>query len=163
MGVGKSSVGRELSTVLNTQFIDLDSYIEDKYAMSIKEIFNSKGEAAFREMEMQSVLAIIKLDQQIIALGGGSLEFNKLDSRIRSSALLIYLKASPEFLYERLKKEKAQRPLIANMDDEELLTFISQHLAKREKKYLNAQLSISVENKSTSKIVGFIKEYLDLV
>ena len=60
MGCGKSSVGRRLSELLCCPFMDLDSVIEEQAGRSIPEIFASDGEAAFRQMELDTLRSIIQ-------------------------------------------------------------------------------------------------------
>jgi shikimate kinase len=163
MGVGKSTVGKILAARLQYSFVDLDLFIEDREGMSVPSIFSSKGETIFRELEQNAVLELLKGDHKIIALGGGSLENPNINKRIRSSALLIYLEAGADFLYKRLINEKSARPLIATIDDKELLDFIIPHLAHRENNYQKAQLKINVENKSPEEIAAFLIEYMDLI
>lgn len=162
MGVGKSTIGKRLAELRSLAFIDLDKRIENNTSMSIESIFKDKGESFFREEENKAILTLLENTDSIISLGGGSLEHHKLDSRIRNEALLIYLEASPEFLYKRLKEEKDSRPLIASLKENELFPFIQEHLAKRTDKYLKAQLKINVENKSIDEIATTISEYVDL-
>lgn len=162
MGVGKSTIGKRLAELRSLAFIDLDIFIESKLNMPISSVFKEKGEEFFREEEYKAILDLLEKKDSIIALGGGSLEHHKLDSRIRNSALVIYLEASPEFLYNRLKEEKETRPLIATMQEDELLSFIQKHLASRTENYLKAQLRIDVDNKSVDEIASTISEYLDL-
>ena len=163
MGVGKSTVGKILAARLQYSFVDLDLFIEDREGMSVPSIFSSKGETIFRELEQSAVLELLKEDKKIIALGGGSLENPNINKRIRTSALLIYLEAGVEFLYERLRHEKKDRPLIAGIEEDQLHAFISSHLALRENNYQKAQLKINVENKSPEEIAGFLIEYMDLI
>ena len=98
MGVGKSTIGKRLAELRSLAFIDLDKHLEISNAMPIASIFKEKGEDFFREEENKAILDLLEKKDSIIALGGGSLEHHKLDSRIRNSALVIYLEASPEFL-----------------------------------------------------------------
>ena len=162
MGVGKSTIGKRLAALRSLRFIDLDNFIEEKLSTSISTIFEDNGEDFFREEENKAILELLEGSDSIIALGGGSLEHHKLDTRIRNSALLIYLEASPEYLYKRLIAEKNNRPLIASLDDTELLPFIHEHLSTRTDKYLKAQLRINVEGKLVDEIASTISEYLDL-
>lgn len=163
MGVGKSTVGKILAAGLQYSFIDLDLFIENREGKTISSIFSSEGEAKFRELEQNAVLELLKNDNNIIALGGGSLENPSINKRIRSSALLIYLEAGADYLFNRLKNEKQSRPLIAAIDDNRLLDFISSHLSIRENNYQKAQLKINVENKSPEEIATFLIEYMDLL
>ncbi len=162
MGVGKSTVGKLLANSLNYPFIDLDELIEKNHGLTVSEIFKVKGEDYFREMEYSLLIDLLSKDKHVIALGGGSLENAKISSRIRSSALLVYLEASEEFLYHRLKNEKMKRPLIAAIEDKNLIEFISSHLEKRVSNYQKAHLKVNVENKSPEEVLSFLTEYLDL-
>ena len=56
MGCGKSSVGRELSTLLGIPLIDLDQYIEKKTGRSIPDIFAQDGETAFRVVKQDGTV-----------------------------------------------------------------------------------------------------------
>ena len=163
MGVGKSVVAQRLAELLSLPLIDLDAHIEKEKGKSIFHIFKEEGEATFREYEKEAILLLLERDNCIVALGGGSINHNKLDARIRSKAFLIYLKASPEFLSARLKSEKKKRPVIAHLADQELDAFIESHLQEREKGYLNAQISIDVEGKSLDEIANYLKDYFDLL
>ena len=72
MGVGKSSVGEDLSKKLNIGFKDIDKIIETKLSLSISDIFEKKGENFFREIEEKETLAHLKDEHAVIALGGGA-------------------------------------------------------------------------------------------
>ena len=72
MGVGKSAIGRLLSKKLNIQFEDIDEIIERKLSLSIKEIFETKGEKFFREIEEKVSIELLQKRRIIIALGGGA-------------------------------------------------------------------------------------------
>ena len=50
-GAGKSTIGRKLAEKLNMVFIDLDSYIEEKYHSAVPLLFQKYGEPAFRTLE----------------------------------------------------------------------------------------------------------------
>jgi len=162
MGVGKSTVGKLLADSLNYTFIDLDEHIEKNHGISVSEIFKVKGELYFREMEYTLLIDLLSKDKQVIALGGGSLENGRINNRIRSSGLLVYLEAGDEFLYHRLKDEKMKRPLIAGIENENLAEFISTHLENRLANYQKAHLKVNVENKSPEEVLSFLTEYLDL-
>ena len=71
MGSGKSTLGIELAKRLNYRFIDMDSYIEDETKMTIKDIFKTYGEAWFREYEKKVLNDFFKMDDLVIATGGG--------------------------------------------------------------------------------------------
>jgi shikimate kinase len=162
MGVGKSTVAKRLAQLKNMSFVDLDAYIEKDNDMSITALFETKGEEYFRKEEFRACMSLLDEDNTVVALGGGSLEYPNLLQRIRNKALVVYLEASAEFLYDRLKNEASTRPLIAGLADDERLKFIQQHLEKRAVNYEKAQLKLNVENKSVDEIAKTINGYLDL-
>ena len=71
MGTGKTSVGKELSKQLNYQFIDTDVLIEEREGTPISLIFKNKGEDYFRSLEQSTVEEVSKLNNVVIATGGG--------------------------------------------------------------------------------------------
>ena len=111
MGSGKSSIGRRLAKRLEIPLIDLDDYIVEKAGKSIPEIFAEFGEEAFRDLESAALHEVIH-NHAVIATGGGAVlrEENRL--LLKSHPPIIWLKASPEFLADRIDGDK-NRPLIA--------------------------------------------------
>ena len=71
MGVGKSSIGKILSKKLEFEFIDTDNKIEEMENKTIAEIFKINGEQHFRNIEEVISLKMLKLNNKVIALGGG--------------------------------------------------------------------------------------------
>ena len=71
MGVGKSTIGRLIAKRLKVKFIDVDKVIEKKEKISIKKIFEYKGEKYFRKIEEKTTFKILKNKNAVIALGGG--------------------------------------------------------------------------------------------
>ena len=65
MGAGKSTSGEKLAALLNYNFIDLDKLIEKDYMLSIPEIFATKGEQGFREMEHQTLKRLLEKDNLV--------------------------------------------------------------------------------------------------
>ena len=72
MGVGKSTLGKNVAKRQNLTFIDTDLNIEKKFSMKITEIFKKKGEIFFRIQEEKEVLESLKKNKTVIALGGGA-------------------------------------------------------------------------------------------
>ena len=116
MGSGKTSIGRGLSYKLQRAFCDTDKMIEAKEGMSISEIFASKGESAFRVMETE-VLRSIRDDSspKIYSLGGGTPVQMQNQPLIKMCGTVVYLRITPEAVYERLKGDKT-RPLLQCAD-----------------------------------------------
>ena len=72
MGVGKSTIGKNLAKKLNYNFIDVDKLIENKERTSIKLIFKNKSESYFRKIETEITLLELKKNNSVITLGGGA-------------------------------------------------------------------------------------------
>lgn len=157
MASGKSSVGTILAKKLNFKFIDLDEYIEEQEHASVKDIFKTKGEIYFRKLETLHLQSLLNSnDHMILSLGGGTpcygdnMHFILNDKNSKS----IYLKTSIPTLVERLKNEKAKRPLIAHIETDELLTeFIGKHLFERSQFYNMAEIKITTDQKIETEIV----------
>jgi len=115
MGSGKSSIGRRLAAHLNLPLIDLDDAIVAKAGLSIPEIFARQGESEFRSMETQALREAVA-QHTIIATGGGVVLSKKNRTLLKSNdAPVVWLKASPEFLANRIAGD-TNRPLIASGD-----------------------------------------------
>ncbi len=72
MGVGKSTVGKNLAKKLNYKFVDVDKLIETKEGSSINLIFKNKSESYFRRIESEITLSELKSEKTVISLGGGA-------------------------------------------------------------------------------------------
>ena len=71
MGSGKSTIGRILSSVLDKEFIDMDSEIERRTGKTISSIFDEEGESAFRKLEKSLLKELVSKDNIIVSTGGG--------------------------------------------------------------------------------------------
>jgi len=109
MGVGKSTIGRLLSKKLNIQFEDMDEIIERKLSLSIKEIFETKGEKFFREIEEKVSIELLQKKRIIIALGGGAFLNNLIRKNLKKFSISIWLDLSPKHIFQRIKKNKNPR------------------------------------------------------
>lgn len=156
MGVGKSFFGKELANITQRKFIDLDEYIQKSENASIELLFQTKGELYFRKKEHYYLKEILDFDEEIIlSLGGGTpCYFNNMDLVQKDEVISVYIKASVETLFQRLKAQKAQRPLIAGIEDVDLKEFIAKHLFDRSFFYNQANLKINVDEKEVSEVVN---------
>lgn len=135
MGSGKSKLGRKLAGRLDYRFIDLDEQIEKREGKTIPEIFSEKGEEEFRKTESEVLFSTSSASDCVIALGGGACCTDLNMGFIRESGLSIYLRIDPEILLGRLRRQNKNRPLIADMTDDELNKFVPEKLSEREKWY----------------------------
>lgn len=119
MGSGKSTVGKILADALGLAFVDLDEEIVREEGRSIPEIFTSVGEAGFREIEFRVLKKVLgSRGAFILALGGGTVTLPRSAVLVREKTLCIWLQASPEELWARLRDEASGRPLLSGMDSQ---------------------------------------------
>ena len=131
MGSGKSFWAQKLSEKMNIDWMDLDQQIEKATSLSIREIFSAYGEEYFREKEKEALLELSNYKNLIIAVGGGTPCFYDNMKWMNDHGITIWVDEPLEVLSERLKKEKAHRPLIKDLSDKQLQNFLSQKLAER--------------------------------
>ncbi|SHJ00337.1 shikimate kinase [Algibacter luteus] len=157
MASGKTSVGKKLAKKLNYKFIDLDDYIVEKENMSVTEVFKEKGEIYFRKQESIYLNKLLKSKKnRVLSVGGGTPCYSgNMDVILNSKNVKsIYLKASLNTLVEKLMRKKATRPLIAHIETEtEMTEFIGKHLFERVQFYNQAEIQVSIDNKSKDDIV----------
>jgi shikimate kinase len=156
-GSGKSTIGPLLANSLGFDFIDLDKAIETAANKSINRIFSEEGEAAFRQLELDTLESIVTRRDLVVSLGGGVLENDRCLELIRRHGTLVYLKSSPEVLTLRLQ-HKTDRPLLkagdgSRLSREEIQGRIAALLARREPRYLKADLVIVTDSKKIGSTV----------
>ncbi|MDR7212699.1 shikimate kinase [Flavobacterium piscis] len=162
MGCGKSTIAQNLSKATNIPYLDLDKSIEKRVNLTINEIFELHGEIYFRKLEHEMFLELLQSpENSIIGLGGGTPCYANNHELLKGEGVVsVYLKASIETLYHRLIHNKSKRPLIANMEEEEMREFIAKHLFDRSFYYNHALHKISVDDKTIEETVSDILEIL---
>jgi len=158
MGIGKTTIAKLLSDKLKLPFCDTDQIIEQKEKRSIAEIFRKDGKLHFRVLETELLKQLHT--KAIIACGGGLAIHNNNMKLINIKGISIYLKASANYLYNRLKNDKKNRPLIANITNEELKLYIKKELKNRSPFYELAQHTILVDGKNKSEILREINSLI---
>lgn len=172
MGAGKSTLGKAIAVKTGYKFIDLDHYIEDKYATTISNIFTKLGEEAFREKEREALEEIIAehnyLNSKgaynvILSLGGGTVTSSPSARLVAGNTRCVYLKCSKEILLQRLLKNNSKRPLVAGKDTQELSNTIDTLMEKREKLYIeSASIVFNANNGKADAVAEKLMETLDL-
>lgn len=150
MGCGKTTAAKELNTVMaDYTLVDIDEEIEKGSGKKISEIFLKHSESYFRTLETDRIKKVTAGKNQIIALGGGAFE-NELNRKLLlDNCFVIYLKASPEEIFDRIKNQ-THRPLLAkNFSIERIKEIIK----KREPNYLKADVTIDTDGKTPYDIV----------
>lgn len=113
MGCGKTSVGKRLSQTLECDFLDTDELIEEEQGCSISEIFEKKGEAAFRDMETECLRSLLsRKDEGFVLSVGGGLPIREVNRELlKELGDVILLRVTPDVVYKRLRNDKT-RPLL---------------------------------------------------
>ncbi|MFS9269651.1 shikimate kinase [Streptococcus infantis] len=122
MGAGKSTIARNLAS----DFVDMDSLLEERLGMSIARFFEEKGEVAFRQVEEEVLVDLLKTDK-VISTGGGIVISPRNRDLLKQNPENIYLKADFETLYQRISADKDnQRPLFLNNSKEDLAAIFNE-------------------------------------
>ena len=153
MGSGKSSIGSLVAKKLKLNFVDIDKEIENNLNLTIKKIFEIKGEDYFRKIEEQTTLKKLKLNSTVISLGGGAFTNNNIRKEILKNHLSFWLNWNDEILLSRIKNSR-KRPLTISATDTELIDLMK----KRSNIYSKASHEIKCDNLSKSEIVDKIVE-----
>jgi shikimate kinase len=156
MGSGKTTMGKRLAAKLQYEFIDMDHYIEEKTGMSVPEIFAQKGEAWFRNEEVQFLEKVDVGQNLVVATGGGAPCQGKNIELMNQKGITVYIKLHPAVLAHRLINARVIRPLVAGLNREELLTYIESKLIEREPFYDQAKCIIKGENVKLDHIIALI-------
>ncbi len=158
MASGKSTIGKLLSESLHIPFYDLDDLIETNLNLRISEIFEQKGELFFRKKERDVLENFLNTTENyVLALGGGTpCYYDNFELYQSESIHSLYLKASVGTLLERLRSQKATRPILSRFNEEELQEFVAKHLFERSYFYHQVETILSIDNKKESEIVNEI-------
>ena len=158
MAVGKSAVGRALARKLGRRFIDLDRLIEKTEGMTVRDIFDQKGESYFRQLEKKVLIGVLQCQGQVVATGGGVVMDEENLKVLREKSLLVCLTASPEVLLKRVGNG-AKRPLLGGTDRRGR---IEELLKLREKNYVQARVCVDTSDLTVNQVVEKIINLLNV-
>ena len=148
MGVGKTTIGRNLANKLSFKFIDIDTQIERREKSTINNIFKKNGEVYFRKIEAKITLLELKNNSSVISLGGGTFMNKKVRKEILDNHLSFWLHWDDKILVERIKNS-SKRPVAFQASNDELLNLIK----KRSSIYSKARYKIDCNNLTKIEIV----------
>jgi shikimate kinase len=150
MGVGKSTIGRLLAKEMKGGLIEMDETIEAEQGITISEIFVQYGETHFRDLESELVERIAGEEGKIVSCGGGAVLRPQNVANMKKSGNIVFLSATPETIYKRVR-HSTNRPLLnGNMNVE----YIAGLMEKRRALYEGAaDVTISTDEKTTADVV----------
>ena len=152
MGVGKSTVGKNLAQKLSYNFVDIDRTIESREGSTINLIFKNKSESYFRKLENEISLEKLKKKNAVISLGGGAFLNKYIRQEVKNTSVSFWLDVDVAILIKRLKKTK-KRPLLYNKN---LNVTVNKIYLERKKTYSEADFRIKCNFLGPDKIVDKI-------
>lgn len=156
MGAGKTTISKELGNTLSARVVDMDDVLVERIGQPIADFFAEHGEQAFRQHETELLKEAI-LEDSIIATGGGVI-LQKENQKVLSDKIVIYLKADPEVLVDRIRNDHINiRPNAMSKNDGE----IKQLFFTREKMY--EKLAKYTVDTSCKKPVEIVEEIMQQV
>lgn len=148
MGAGKSTVGRILADKIGYGYYDADKFIEEQAGTTITQIFAEHGEPYFRDLESESLETLAAKEKLVIATGGGVVQRDRNWDAMKGNGITIYLKASVETIWERIK-EDTSRPLLQVENPVETAREI---LNKRTPMYEKADIILNTDSLSLKQV-----------
>jgi shikimate kinase len=133
-GSGKTTVGRIVADRLGWTFVDADAVVEDRFGKTIREIFATEGETAFRNKESAALVELCDQSRAVIATGGGAILRAENRARIANRGFVAWLSADPATLWARIQSDPTtagRRPALRSGG----LAEVTDLLADREARY----------------------------
>lgn len=157
MGAGKTTVGKTLARHLGKRFYDSDHEIEARTGVNIPLIFELEGEDGFRRRERAMIEELTRLQDIVLATGGGAVLNPQNRDNLHGNGTVIYLRTNINELWQRTRNDK-HRPLLQTPDPRARL----EELFKiRDPLYLEtAHIVIDTGGRSVNAIVHQLEEAL---
>lgn len=121
MGAGKSSVGRTLARMTGLPRFDTDEMVAARFGFAVSEIFETRGEEAFRDAETDAVRELAGRRGAIITTGGGILLRPENADLVRGLGIVVHLEADEVTLFRRINR-RGTRPLLRTENPRATLT-----------------------------------------
>lgn len=155
MGSGKTTVGEVLAARLAWPFVDLDSSVEQSAGLEVREIFDTLGEAHFRQLEGESLRRTEALADCVVATGGGTPVEAENRAWMRAHGKVVWLDAAFERAAARLRDDR-RRPLFSDLEA------AAQLYEQRRPAYLENDLTLAVVDSSAADLAAAIADALGL-
>ena len=158
-GAGKTTVGRLVAGALKAPFVDLDDVIEAASGKGIAQLFEERGEAAFRDLEREAMARALAAPPSVIAAGGGwAAQPGNLEAA-GGRAVTVYLRAAPEVAARRVTGSQPRgpasdaRPLLAGQDVERRMREL---LEARRSSYERCQATVPADGEQPAAVAGAV-------
>ncbi len=155
-GCGKTTIGRAAAKVLGWPFIDFDTEIERRAHASVQEIFARHGEPHFRSLEQELTKELVTCSRTMMSAGGGWVTNTDSVALLRQTGRIIYLRATPSLLIQRLAVARVPRPLLQVPDPLGMLERIE---AERRPLYEQADHTIDTEVVDRKELIEMVHQY----
>jgi shikimate kinase len=156
-GSGKTRLGKQLAQKLALPFADTDAEVVRQAGLSVAELFDQRGEAAFRELERAALERLLtQYEGAVIATGGGLAAEPGGIERLNEAGLTLWIDVPVAVLAERIAKGKTARPLYSG---ENLAEQLSQRLLARQARYALAQLRVQGASLAAADIATAIEQW----
>ena len=157
MASGKTSVGKELATLLEWGFHDFDATIEERAGVTVAEIFRRDGEERFREIESEVASGLLKEEEAVLATGGGWPAQPGSWEAVPDRTLSVWLRVSPWVAVQRASSEGLVRPLLLG---ERPLERAVELLEQREASYGRAQVVLDSDEEDPAALATMIMKHI---
>jgi shikimate kinase len=145
MGSGKSTLAQRIAATFQVSCFDTDRVIEAQAGMTISEIFSTHGEEYFRHLEADILKQTAFYEKSIIATGGGMPCFSDNMQWMKEKGITMYLDWPEQIITKQLLKERASRPLIANLTETDAQSKIKDLLHLRRPIYEQAAITLELQ------------------
>lgn len=158
MGSGKSASGRILARLMNLRYLETDQFIVKASGRTIPDIFQSLGEEEFRRIESEVLDEVSSWKDTVVSTGGGIVTRPRHIALMKETGIMVYLKAKPEALWNRISEEKSHRPLLQVKDP---FRRIQDLLEERKSLYEKSDVTIETDTKTPGDVAREIRQFVE--